>query len=255
MVNLWREMVAMPVGFFTEHICMLGLYVEVIFTGYAMSININSLLKHRENLLIEKANHQDTLLRAEIQASEEERKRIASDLHDEIGMMLTSAKMVVVHSFRKEEAIVLIDKSINKIREIIHQLHPSVVDQFGLKAALEETLETTALSVAFNLDFEIGTFKIHKKDVQINIYRIVLELLNNTIKHAHAKNVYLKISEVAEKRLCIEISDDGIGFDTETVVKGIGLNNIKSRIQVMNGVYEVNTSPNEGCKTILHIPI
>jgi two-component system, sensor histidine kinase LadS len=255
MVNLWREMVALPVGFFTEHICMLGLYVEVFFTGYAMSININTLLKHRENLIIEKSNYQDTLLRAEIQASEEERKRIASDLHDEIGMMLTSAKMVVVQSFQKEEAIVLIDKSISKIREITHQLHPSVVDQFGLKAALEETLETTALSVAFNLDFEIGTFKIHKKDVQINIYRIVLELLNNTIKHAHAKNVYLKISEVAEKTLCIEISDDGIGFDTETVVKGIGLNNIKSRIQVMNGVYEINTSPNEGCKTVLQIPI
>ncbi|MFN0049521.1 MAG: hypothetical protein ACKVOU_10395 [Cytophagales bacterium] len=149
MVNIFREIFPLPVNFWTENSCMLSLSIEVFFTGSAMALNINELLMDRETLLIEKSNYGNELLKTEMNAEENERRRIAEDLHDDLGILLTSTKLEASNENNKEKIIDLVDKSILKIRQITQKLHPSVVDQFELIPVLEDFFENMVMTVPF----------------------------------------------------------------------------------------------------------
>lgn len=196
-----------------------------------------------------------------LQAQEQERTRIASDLHDGVGHLLSAIRLNISALSKqdsKDSEITnnlskIIDTASTEVRQISHQLMPQSLSELGLTESLNELANrinktnTIALSLTTNLD----DITISKKS-QIAIYRIIQEILNNIIKHAQAKVINIDI--LCEKpKLRINISDDGKYFDTRQLelTDGIGWRNIKARIELFNGTCEIVSKKEKGTKTTI----
>ncbi|MEN2984816.1 MAG: sensor histidine kinase [Dictyoglomaceae bacterium] len=214
----------------------------------------------------------DNISKFLIRAQEEERRKIARELHDEIGQALTAIKINLELLKRKidqnlinyiEDSINLIDKTIEQVRNLSLNLRPSLLDDLGLISSLKWYIEREKrrnnLNIEYVFDFEQE--KINK-DLSINIFRIVQEGLTNIIKHAQARNIFLEIKEEGEKILII-IKDDGIGFDVENIWekvregRALGILGIKERVELFNGNMEIKSKKGEGTeiKIILSLSI
>ncbi len=205
-----------------------------------------------------------------IRAQEEERKKIARELHDEVGQTLTAIKINLEILKRKlppdlipyiEESISLIDKSIEQIRDISLNLRPSLLDNLGLKSALrwyiEKQKEKSGIDIEYILDFEGESFS---SDHSIVIFRIIQESLTNIIRHSKAKRVLLNIKENDEE-LVINIIDDGIGIDVEGVWqevkegRALGILGIKERVELLQGSLEIESEKGKGTKIKVILPL
>jgi len=194
---------------------------------------------------------------AMLQGQEQERNRVARDLHDGLGGMLAGVKLKLSSIAGKEEVkktdmelykvITQLDQSVNELRRIARNMMPETLLQLGLEPALKDlcsSLETTGLKI----DFEApGLGSDIPQPVQITIYRIVQELLTNAIKHARASNILVQCSQ-NEQRVFITVEDDGTGFNPDKAMQknGIGLSNIKNRVDFLKGKFEIISAPGEG---------
>lgn len=211
----------------------------------------------------------DSISKFLIKAQEEERKKIARELHDEVGQTLTAIKINLEILKRKldpellshiDESISLIDKTIEQIRSISLNLRPSLLDNLGLISALKWYVEKERKRSNLNFDY-IFNFDQEKldKDLAITIFRIVQESITNIIRHAKAKNVFLEIKE-EEGRIRIIIKDDGVGFDTENIWKelkegkALGILGIKERVDLFNGNLEIKSKEGEGTEIKIELP-
>jgi signal transduction histidine kinase len=202
---------------------------------------------------------QKDILLATILTQEKERERIAQDLHDEISSKLNVVSLTLYSlksaSKSTEEKMAGIDdiiklnnNAIENSRKIAHNLLPPVLEKFGLGAAIDELVldfgntKSVAISYSGNADFST----LHA-DAQLNIFRIVQELLNNSIKHGKAGNIELGFSQNGRETIC-RYSDDGLGFDVDGLQqnKGLGMRNIESRISFLNGHYQIKSEKNKG---------
>lgn len=194
-------------------------------------------------------NHQKEMLKATIVAQEAERNRIAQDLHDDI-----SAKLNVVSlsaNFLLEEESVtpketeeiishilrVTNKTIESSRKIAHNLLPPILEKFGLGAALEELCDefsnSKKVNVTSEIEYEVGRLS---NDHELHVFRIVQELMNNSMRHGKAKEIALNFKSEIEN-LSLSYRDNGLGFDTSTIgiQKGLGLRNIESRVSLLKG--------------------
>lgn len=195
-----------------------------------------------------------------MQAQDEERKRIAADIHDNLGSIMVTLTMYAdsLTSDRpdKERIAEKISEVANlaakETRKVSHQLHSGVLQHFGLKSALTDLKETVGgtSQVNFNLDYPQDIPM--STELAINLYRVCQELVNNSLKHSKAKTLNFKV-EQANEQLVLEYSDDGIGFDPEKVKKGLGLNGIEARIRPYNGKIAIS-SPSRGAFFRIRIP-
>lgn len=205
-----------------------------------------------------------------ISGQEKERKRVAAEIHDGIGQMLTSLRMKLeLVEDRLPEPNVEISKVngllvniITETKRICSDLLPSVLEDFGLRAAIEELIKTcreTARNVAFNLE-ECNLSQPLPREVEIGIYRILQEALNNAIKHAQATQIDVHIDR-EEGFLNLMIHDNGKGFyydsqhffSREQVKKINGLRNMKERAELLGGTLSINSQPGKG--TIIQLEI
>lgn len=196
----------------------------------------------------------DTIIRTE----EKERARLAADLHDEVGPLLSSMKMYLASmmetsDLKKVQFISghldsLIKESIITVREISNDLSPHVLNSYGLPAAVRNAAETKAGLIQVNLTENLNNQRINP-NVEIIFYRIIKELMNNTVKHAEAKTIHIHL-KLENRRLGMSYSDDGKGFLWEKEMYspsgGQGLMNILNRIKSINGQYVIITSPGNG---------
>jgi len=183
---------------------------------------------------------QQNLIRAELDTLERERSRIAKELHDSIGTNLSAIKMTVrrllkSHNEPRADAVEgELQNTIQEIKDIIYELVPAGIARYGLT----ETVRTYSKKIHENLglDIEVHSFGPNVKDptVLLMCFRILQELLSNTLKHAQAKKALIHINTF-DDLLNIVYQDDGIGFDSESVSSGSGLLNLQSRIQILNG--------------------
>ena len=201
------------------------------------------------------------LLTAEamLKGQEEERSRIAKDLHDGLGGMLSGVKLsfnnmkenIVLspenqHSF--ERSIAMLDKTISELRKVAHNLMPEVLVKFGLDEALKEFccyIETsTGIDVIYQ---QLGEDRQLSSQADITIYRIVQELVNNALKHAEAKQIIVQFTKNHVKA-GITVEDDGKGFDINdpALKKGAGLSNIMYRVNYFKGTLDINSQPGKG---------
>lgn len=196
---------------------------------------------------------------AMMHGQEEERNRIASDLHDRLGARLSSIKLLFQSnniSKVSEKVLENINEAIKETREISHNLSTDLLSRFGLETAMRDTIRTINEAERIKADLSIyGLQKTLPLEVERNIYHIILELINNTIKHAKANNINLQISQ-AENEINVFYEDDGIGFNIQNIVdSGMGMRSIYARVNTINGAIYFNSKPGGGVNVVMSIPV
>ncbi len=210
------------------------------------------------------------IFNAILDAEEKERKRFSRDMHDGLGALLSTLKIYVgllqkENKSPAEKEMLLseikdtINKAVESARTIANNLMPSVLMDHGLVKALKAFADALNKTGIVKIYFSFSQEKIPvNSNTQIHLYRIILELINNTLKHAHASQIHLSLGIYSQK-LKLEYSDNGKGFDFKTVYAtktgGQGLKNIISRLNFMNGEGEFHSSPGGGLRFYLAVPL
>lgn len=229
------------------------------------------LVKATEEKYILIRKEDNTRSTALIEGQEEERKRLARELHDGIGQMLTGLKLdseqlkslpFVNEKQRKsfEEHQKLIDETIEATRTVSFNLMPSVLTDFGLSSAIRLLLERTAKGADFKASFNDLTDNITiANKIENNLYRITQETLNNIMKHAKAKKVSITLSNEKNKYISLVVIDDGKGFDIKKNKKsrfgGNGLGNLQTRVRLLNGTIKIESEVGKGTSIFVRIPL
>jgi len=203
------------------------------------------------------------LLNAVFETQESERKRLAEDLHDSVGQVLSAIKLNL-HRLDKNcvsesnqpllaDTRKLTDECIQEIRNIIHNVLPPVLTDYGLLEALEglciKVEQTTKVSVELKKKLDKIRFQ---PEIELAFYRIAQELFSNAIKHSDATAIHVTLTKEAGW-LVMEFKDNGKGFSTNQVKHGFGLKNMESRIQLINGEINTYTKPQNGTITIIRV--
>jgi len=204
-------------------------------------------------------------IKAEISTLESERKRIASDLHDDLGPLLSAVKLQVNsldaaspgdHQIISK-ASTNMDSILSKIREIANNLVPNVLIRNGLIKALDNYIENINQTGKLLINVDYDNFKRLPAESEVHVYRMIQEIIHNTIKHSGA-TVCSLLFKLEQQKLKISFSDNGKGFDYEKLSKtnlGFGLQNILSRTEIMEGELFIDTKPGHGVNYLIEIPI
>lgn len=228
--------------------------VAIVFIYFVIII----IRQQRKNLVLYREK-----VRAEITTLENERKRLVADLHDELGPLLSIAKLQInsINSSNEEDVQLIntasqhIESVLHKMWEISNNLMPQVLSRKGLVPALKEftNLVNNTQPIVFSLDTpsEISV----SKEREVHIYRIVQEMAHNALKHSSARSVNIRLDEPPGK-LIVEVADDGKGFDYEKMVHegaGLGLKNLLSRVELLQGELFIQTATGKGTKYTVEI--
>ncbi len=220
-----------------------------------------SLIKMRNSLISfrdKEALYNSSMKKMLIDREEAERKRISMELHDGIGPLLTTLKMYVQNNIQdkktKEEIKKILDSTITETRNITYALIPPTLLDFGIGTTLKSFLERLQKNDNIEIRFDDDTLGSETKmshNLQINIFRICQELINNTLKHAEANTIIFTLSEF-EDYVSLFYFDDGKGYDKNKIVSGAGLTNIQERVEIFKGKIEMHSEKN---KTTVEIEI
>ena len=209
--------------------------------------------------------HEQNIKKAIIQGQENEKYFISGELHDNVAQILVGSKLTLSrikgNTDKESEYLKLtkeyIDSAIDEIRSLSHSLAPSAYYQKNLISSIDRLLKSINKDNQFKIDFEYDTMeKVEiNGELQLNIYRIIQEQLQNILKHAEATQINVGLKLKNNSTLQLSISDNGKGFDTNNVSKGIGLQNIKNRAETFYGKYTLTSAPGKGCELQISIPL
>ena len=212
-----------------------------LFVGLFLTVLVYINKQKQKKLLSEKETVQNYTKQL-LEKTEEERKRIASDLHDSVSHELLSLKNTFLE--KTDQTNTKIDAIINDIRVISRNLHPIMFDKIGLKDSIIQLVERTQLTNNFlitaEIDYKNSLTNIH----ELQVYRILQEALSNIIKYANAIAAKITVTE-DDKNIYIEIKDNGTGFDVAAAMDGknaFGLHNIIERSKAINGLAKISSS-------------
>lgn len=206
-----------------------------------------------------KLEHQKTILQATISTQEEERKRIAQDLHDAISARLNvvslTANLLIDDEGLSEEQksslehiLGITTTTLESSRKIAHDLLPPILDKFGLKVALEELFDDFTKSKQLQIKHSIDDLDFLSKTNELHVFRIVQELINNATRHGDASRMQIELEREPGHRFTLMCKDNGNGFDVSKIKKksGIGLQNIKSRTSILECTLHVDSVIDKG---------
>lgn len=225
-------------------------------------------LKKEKQLQLEVMRQQDMAIKAVLEAEEKERKRIAGELHDGVGQMMSAARMNLSafeyeidnrdddKKQKFEKIISLVDESCREVRTVSHNMMPNALLKSGLANAVRDFVEKIDGRVIKVDLYSEGLNERLDSNIETVLYRVIQECVNNVIKHSHAD--HLDISLVKQGgSITITIEDNGKGFDTSQAgnFEGIGLKNILTRIQYLKGEVEFNSEPGRGTFIAIYVPV
>ncbi len=232
-------------------------------------ILIRHIFDYMEKMEKEKRTNEKKYLSVVITAEENERKRLANEIHDGLGPLLSSVKMSVSalkknHDNPESYEILkniekITNESIKSIKDISNNLSPHVIQNFGLIKALKNFINKINSAKTLNIYFNERLNKFRpEQNIEIVLYRVVCELINNTVKHAKASNIHIDIL-IEKQNIILNYKDDGIGFEVDNLFKpqekGLGLHNIFSRIESLQGSIKTISSPGKGNIVNIKIPL
>ena len=201
---------------------------------------------------------------AVIAAQEKERNELSAELHDNVNQLLaatvlylkTAMKQKIIDTNLITHSLDYVEKAIQELRNISHNLTPSELIMNGLSSALKALAEKLQISKEYRvrLKIELSDEKIVPKAVQLALYRIVQEEVNNILKHSRASKIGIHLFE-KDKNILLEVSDNGKGFDLAKIKHGLGITNINNRAENFGGFAELSSSPGKGCTWLVKIPI
>ncbi len=205
-----------------------------------------------------KLDHQKKILQTTIKVQEEERNRIAQDLHDAISSKLNVVSLTTnvllddtsIGNEQKEALNHILDittRTLESSRKIAHELLPPILDKFGLKVALEELFEEFTSNTSIKIEHNIESIEKLDKNNELHIFRIAQELISNALNHGKADLLKMELKK-NNKGFTLIFIDNGIGFDVNKQKKkhGIGLQNIRSRVAILNGKLFIESSKKTG---------
>jgi signal transduction histidine kinase len=248
-----------------------------ILIASAATILIISLLYYRNYKQKQKLQQQRiselekekqlTATEAVLKGEEQERTRLAKDLHDGLGGMLSGIKysfntmkgnliMTPENNQAFERSMDMLDSSIKEMRRVAHNMMPEALVKFGLDTALSDYCNDINQSGAIRVEYQsIGLDNaVIEQTVAITLYRIVQELVTNTLKHAAAKTAIVQITKT-NNLLSVTVEDDGKGFDIRELKlsRGIGWSNIQNRVEFLKGKLDVNSQPGKGTSVLIEV--
>ncbi len=244
-----------------------GLLIFMILSFLIFITYQRNKMFNKQKLSVIEKEKEAQILRAMVSGEEQERRRIARDLHDGLGANLATVKMRIdalrnnipgiekLESYNKAEE--LIDDACANVRKISHNMMPGSLSRHGLEVALQDICDAIQAANQLEVTFiPFGLDNIIDEVVEINIFRIIQELLKNIIKHAEAKEVIVQLS-VEDDRLHMVVEDDGRGFDASniSVFEGIGMRSIQSRVTYLNGNINIDSSLGHGSTFNIEIPL
>jgi signal transduction histidine kinase len=226
--------------------------------------------KQAEAALQDYSRRLETLSRQLLEVQEQERRHLARELHDEIGQVLTLIKMKVNAAARQAEgsaraglddALGVVESAIQQVRNLSLDLRPSMLDDFGLEAALEWYVNRQAADTTFTvqLDSNLGEDRL-PAEIETACFRVVQEALTNAARHAKARHVAVTICRTG-KDLQLSVRDDGIGFDVGAARqrasrgRSVGLLGMQERVELLGGQIHIQSAPGRGTEIQVHFAI
>ena len=250
-----------------------GLVLILSILGYFIMKNIRNKKLIAEQTVEIKERHIQELekerqliaTKSVLKGEESERSRMARDLHDGLGGLLSGVKInlssvkgnsVISSENAKifDQALKLLDSSIIELRRVAHSLMPETLNQFGLKTALNDFIDELNTNASYILSFRsFGQDLRYDSQLELTIYRIAQELVNNAMKHSGAQNIDLNLISDSN-RVCIQVVDNGKGFDTSVNTgDGKGIISIRDRVASTNGRFDLESSPGHGTEATVEL--
>lgn len=246
----------------TAVLLVMALFI-IVFVAYYQRKQVQQQLALKEL----QTEYRRKLMEATFAGQEEERRRFARDLHDDIGTMLSVTRMSLKHLERKvseevrldlqiQKTQALLDETMANVRRISRDLVPTTLERFGLIAALEELIEKAAegeLMVRLQCSGSLDTLT---SALSLMLFRIAQELINNAIKHAGSSQITVQIS-CTNLAVQLAVIDNGQGFDLDEILTnrqgGLGLRNIESRLSIVEGHVTFDVAPGRGSRIYVQV--
>lgn len=269
---LWVEVSAFKIDY-EGVLAVIATFVDITERTIAMH-QLEEAVQQQEALLLALEQQKNAALRSFLQGQEEERHRIAQDLHDGVGHLLSIVK-IGLSTFQErigeaepermqefEQCMDLFDKAVREVRAVSHQLMPATLRKMGLQSALRDLATILTLSAQIQVNVVLDALEEldlpdNRLDTQMetSIFRVIQELVNNTLKYAEATTISVQFIKTERSLICI-YEDDGNGFamSESGISSGIGLRNIHNRITLLGGTVEFDSSFGNGMVATIEIP-
>ncbi len=252
-----------------KRIQLIALFVSVVLICIIFILAYNRYkLKQRSLLDAELLKEQGLRNKAIIEAEERERIRIAKDLHDGVGQQISAVKMNLsaldheiqltdTQKTKMDVLLSLVDDAVKEVRSVSHQMMPNALIRSGLSIAVREFVQKLSAVDTIKIDLQIvGLNNRLENTTETVLYRVLQECVSNIIKHAHATHISIQLIK-HDNHLNMMVEDNGTGFDTSSLYdnSGIGIKNIISRVQFLNGTIHFDSLPGKGTTIIVDIPL
>lgn len=256
---------------FERDVSTLDTWASIV-SSFALTVGvflISKIFNFIKKVERSRAASEKRLLQAVVRTEEKERKRFAKDLHDGLGPVLSTIKLSIsslsqLETDAKKHEIIenadkLINEAIRSVKDISNNLSPHILDNFGLASAINNFASKVNLTGSIHIVFHSDLYEQRfDYNTEVVLYRVVCELINNTIRHANAHNIDIELRKVGNM-LTINYSDDGIGFDVNMVLTGqrggMGYSNILNRLRTIKGMINVESDARSGTKAIILVNV
>lgn len=232
---------------------LLILILVVVIIYFRQKVSLDKV--RMENLEKEKSLE---IADAMIKGQDEERKRLSMDLHDGLGARLGALRLkvdtVLYENPHYYDIYSSIDSIARNVRELSHRMLPARLSEIGLIQSLQNLIKSVNSSSEMTIDFQTNIKNKLEDKFQVNLYYLIYELINNAIKHSQGKNLTIQLF-IEKEILTLSAEDDGIGFDISKKGKGHGLNNIKQRVDYLNGKLLIESQQDYGSVFMIEIPM
>lgn len=255
---------------FIKNLIIIIIVIIFAFIGLlGLSAYKRKQIELKAEAAAELARQKELRSKAIIEAEEKERKRIAQDLHDGVGQTLSAAKLNLsgledkLKLENKEQALLLknalelVNDSVKEVRVVSHNMMPNVLIKLGLASAVREFITKIGSVPNLKIDLQIvGLDERLENTIETVLYRVIQEVVSNIIKHAKANRIGMQLIK-HDHELTVMIEDNGVGFDKNDLDKfeGIGLKNIISRVEFLNGRVEFDSTPGQGTTVVVEVPL
>ncbi len=245
-------------------LAMIGTAVLVFFFILLQMRNQNRIHYQKRKMQETEIQHQKELLESVITSQEAERKRIGMDLHDEVGAALSTLRIKIEKESTEQPYPIFfsqckteIDQIIDNMRNIAHQLSPRITGSFGLHDSIHELADKINRAGKINMQVLFDENKIPvfaNEQSAMALYRVLSELVNNTMKHASASQILLSV-DIKDKTMTLIYEDNGNGLQTQEQGKhGMGMRNIESRLGIIGASWHLPQPHSQGYKMIINVP-
>jgi two-component system, NarL family, sensor kinase len=248
---------------------LIGTTVGISLLGIIGYRNFQHRKKLQQQKIAELEKDKQLLaIDAMLKGQEEERSRIAKDLHDGLGGLLSGTKLSFINmkenliltpenAIQFDKSLSMLDNTIADLRKVAHNLMPEALVKFGLQEAVRDFCNSIQSSTNLKVVYQqLGENRKLSNTVEVFTYRIIQELVNNAVKHAAAKQIIVQLT-TNNNKVAIVVEDDGKGFDLNAIAnnKGAGMENIKYRVQYLNGTIDTVTSAGDGTSVNIELMI